>query len=350
MPDAVLVTDDVWRMAESLVGARLRHVVHAASGGNSRIYRVEAETGLFALKYYPPAAPGARDRLGAEIAALHYMRAHGVDGIPTVYGYADRFALYAWMDGAIAERITEADVDTACDFLAHLPRLSAQPGATQFILAAEACLSLQEVLAQIARRVERLEQVAVTEPALKDFLAAEFTPLWGQRVAQARAQWQGAEDAVLPQASQCLIPADFGFHNILKQSDGSLRFIDFEYFGWDDPVKLVADTLLHPGYVLGEAELAQCFNRLTRIFSADPQFMARLLALLPLFSLRWALILCNEFLHEKRANRAFAADKAGDDAAEWNAAKQRQLAKALRMLDHPALALMLTTHSATSAA
>ena len=53
--------------------------------------------------------------------------------------------------------------------------------------------------------------------------------------------------AELPQEWRSLVPSDFGFHNSLRRADGTLAFVDFEYFGWDDPVKLTADILLHPG-------------------------------------------------------------------------------------------------------
>ena len=58
----------------------------------------------------------------------------------------------------------------------------------------------------------------------------------------------------LAQEKRSLVPADFGFHNSLRQGDGSLAYVDFEYFGWDDPVKLTADILLHPGVPLGAAQ------------------------------------------------------------------------------------------------
>ena len=45
-----------------------------------------------------------------------------------------------------------------------------------------------------------------------------------------------------------LSPSDFGFHNTIKSK--KLYFIDFEYFGLDDPVKLVIDFILHPGMKL----------------------------------------------------------------------------------------------------
>ena len=31
------------------------------------------------------------------------------------------------------------------------------------------------------------------------------------------------------------------FTNIIKQNNNNLIFLDFEYFGWDDPLKLISD-------------------------------------------------------------------------------------------------------------
>ena len=44
-----------------------------------------------------------------------------------------------------------------------------------------------------------------------------------------------------------LSPSDFGFHNILSHHN-NLYYIDFEYAGWDDPYKLIADFILNPDY------------------------------------------------------------------------------------------------------
>ena len=54
-------------------------------------------------------------------------------------------------------------------------------------------------------------------------------------------------------AQRALSPSDFGLHNALRGQDGQLRFVDFEYFGWDDPVKLVSDSGDPSGSDLAEA-------------------------------------------------------------------------------------------------
>lgn len=336
-----LETEALIPIACRLAGVPISHLELAASGGNSRIYRAQTQGKTYALKYYAPAAAGTRNRLAAEVAALRFFEQRGIASVPKVYGSEERFALYDWVDGKIPTSITIADSDKATDFLAHFPKLSQSPEAAAFGPAAEACLSLSELLAQIDQRVARLKQVAHQEPALHAFLEGEFAANYARYVADAQAAWkaQGWDVArELPYEERCLVPGDYGFHNVLRTEQGDLAFIDFEYFGWDDPVKLVADTLLHPGYQLSPEVLRHLRARLTELFSLNAAFAVRFATLLPLFSLRWALILCNEFLVEKRVNRAFAANIAESNNAEWERRKQVQLAKARAMLSHPVLA------------
>jgi hypothetical protein len=133
--------------------------------------------------------------------------------------------------------------------------------------------------------------------------------------------------AELPQEWRSLVPSDFGFHNSLRRSDGSLAFVDFEYFGWDDPVKLTADMMLHPGNTLALAQRRRFREAATRLYGGDPAFAGRLSAYLPLFGLRWVLILLNEFIPERWQRRVLAGD-----AGSWSDAKARQLARAREFL------------------
>ena len=65
------------------------------------------------------------------------------------------------------------------------------------------------------------------------------------------------------------MPSDFGFHNSLRREDGSLAFVDFEYFGWDDPVKLTADILLHPGSPLAASQRRRFRQAVCQLYGED---------------------------------------------------------------------------------
>jgi len=132
----------------------------------------------------------------------------------------------------------------------------------------------------------------------------------------------------LPRERQTLSPSDIGFHNALRGADGTLAFVDFEYFGWDDPAKLVSDVLWHPGHTLAPHEALEFRARAADIYSADPDFEVRLATLFPFFGLRWALIVLNEFLSSDRERREFAG-KSGDRLE----IEERQLAKARDLVE-----------------
>ena len=120
-----------------------------------------------------------------------------------------------------------------------------------------------------------------------------------------------------------MCPSDFGFHNALRAPSGRLVFIDFDYFGWDDPVKLTSDFLLHPGMQLSEAAKRRFATAMGAVYGSDAEFRVRLPLLFPLFALRWCLILLNEFLPERWASRVAAGIE-----GEWAAVKRRQLDRA----------------------
>src|SRR5262249_24586189 len=168
---------------------------------------------------------------------------------------------------------------------------------------------------------------ALEERELLTFLENSFIPAYQGVVDRANRDMEAAGldfAKELPQERQSLVPSDFGFHNSLRRPDGSLAFVDFEYFGWDDPVKLTADILLHPGHQLA-APLGRRFQRaaVSLYGSNDDDFETRLGALLPLFGLRWTLILLNEFIPERWQNRVLAGA-----SESWEAAKSRQLNRA----------------------
>lgn len=316
-------------VAGALLSAPVARVEPVASSGrNSRIHYVESGGRRFALKRYPASSGDPRDRLGCEAEALRLMARHGIGNVPRVIAVdaERRSALLTWIDGDPLGSITEGDVGAAAAFLDALHALRAAPEADGLPFASEACLSGAEIERQVRARYTRLHALGAGEPELAAFLDSSFSPALERALIYARAKMTAAGldfMAELPRALQSLIPADFGFHNALRRQDGTLAFLDFEYFGWDDPVKLTADFLLHPGMAL-DAGQRRRFDASARLrYREDPGFDARLDALLPLFGVRWVLILLNEFLPDRWEQRVRAGM-----SLDWGEAKRRQLVRA----------------------
>jgi thiamine kinase-like enzyme len=92
----------------------------------------------------------------------------------------------------------------------------------------------------------------------------------------------------------------------LLKDDGKLYFLDFEYFGRDDPVKLMADFVWHPGMNLNDSQKNTWLKGISTIFKKDPNLNDRFYAAWPLYGLRWSLILLNEFLKDGWQKRVYA--------------------------------------------
>ena len=93
------------------------------------------------------------------------------------------------------------------------------------------------------------------------------------------------ENALNPSA-RCVSPGDFGFHNAIRTPWG-IKFFDFEFSGWDDPVKTVVDFDLQPRVPLS--------SRVRVLGNSLPQLgkglAERYDVLFPILKLKWTCII-----------------------------------------------------------
>src|SRR5579862_1069174 len=157
--EQVSLPEDASSIATRLSGEpvlEVRALQHA--GRNSRLFRVRTPERLYALKVYPN---DGRDRLSREVSALRFLRAFASQKVPAVVGYDETggCALLEWIEGSAVGEPAGADVEQAARLLRVLHELRLRPEAEQLGEAMEACLSARDLIAQIARRRERLGSV-----------------------------------------------------------------------------------------------------------------------------------------------------------------------------------------------
>jgi hypothetical protein len=308
-------------------------VLPLAGGANNRVYRLDTVSGPVLLKSYFRHPDDPRDRLGAEWAFLRFAWAAGVWYVPRPLAAdpAAGLALYEYVPGSTMHgtAATDADVDTAIDFTRALHAAKTRVESAALPRASESCFSLDDHFATVARRVERLRAIpvhGVTDMAAAAFVDTELAPAWRSVLTRARANAAACGlylDRPLDPADRCVSPSDFGFHNALREPSGRLRFIDFEYAGWDDPAKLVCDFFCQPA-VPAPAAAFDRFAAAVGGCSAEPlAFQARAALLLPVYRVKWVCIMLNEFLPVGGSRRAFSGS-----AAEHDARKAAQLGKA----------------------
>ena len=322
----------VREIGEVLTGCTLLDVIPARTGGNNRIYQLVGEDQTFALKFYPPQEEDPRDRLGNEYGFLDFLAQSKLIHVPVpvIRDDTNACALYSWVEGEAVINPTNAEVDSLAWFLMGLQPLKRKPGAQALNPASAACFAPSDTFKQLQDRLERLENAGDAHPGLKHFLENDFRPKAKEATIKSRAALDAKGiDPTRPLASDKLAisPSDFGFHNALRNDTGGLSFLDFEYAGWDDPVKAVADAMLHPGSGMNEEQAQRFLAKITPVFAADSKFEARFAALYPAYALIWCLIILNEFLPERWTRRQLAGQE-----ADLETVQSGQLEKAATLL------------------
>jgi hypothetical protein len=304
-------------LAARLTGCAVSGAAAIGGGGNNQLFRIEAAERTFALKCYAGNPGESRERYTREFEGLAFLWQHGERRVaePLALDAHAQAAVYAWVEGHRCGPATAADLSEMSAFAGTLHELRHAPNAPRLRDAREAVFSAAELGRQLAMRLARLRGVEEQHPQLRGLLndiereGARHDP--GPR---------GNEQ--LADGARTLSPSDFGTHNALR-TPVRLAFVDFEYFGWDDPVKLVADVLWHPAMALDAPARQKFFAAAADVYKVEAEFTARFDRDAPLYGLRWALIVLNEFLPEVWQRRVSAG--AVDDAG---AARGRQFAKA----------------------
>ena len=309
----------------------IKSVQNFEGGGNSRIFRVATKDSELALKIYPDLVADTRPRRANEWSALSLMHdAKMQTPKPFATNKDLNWSLIEWFNGTSADSSDQFRLSQTTDFVRALTEVSnAIRSNSLFGLATEACLTPIDVERQIASRLDFLR--GIDDSGLQKFLEQVLMPMFDDSVKHARRSLKDGYERQLGAGLWALNPSDFGLHNAIITSTNDLVFYDFEYFGWDDPVKLVADFCLHPAMSLNLASQKYWVGEMKLLFAHDSEFELRLKALVPLYAVRWSLIILNEFRSDKLKNRLHAQSTIQSDI---RIKQVEQLEKAKLMIEN----------------
>lgn len=291
-------------------------IIRLPGGANNAVYRVDVPAGSFLLKQYFTHPDDNRDRLGAEVAFCRFAWRHGIQVPPRFVAESrdQHLALFEFLAG---RPVTGAEVDAALvgqaiRFCQRLHEAQTEADANDLPFAAESCFSIQQHLACVNRRLDRLSTIDPTTRLEEDVL--QFVRL------ELGCRWNGVREWVLDRckvhgispeeelspADRVVSPSDFGFHNALVDGAGTVRFFDFEYAGWDDPAKLACDFFCQVAVPVPRGLFpAFCASIVSRLREPE-RVRQRMDVLLSVYQLKWCCIVLNEFLPVGRARRQFS--------------------------------------------
>ena len=174
MPDNQNDLDEVMRLGQRALGRPVIEARRLTSGRNSQVYRLETVESSYVLKRYPA---DHRQRLENEARALRLMKAHALP-VPELIqaNPEEHFSLLECIDGVPVGAIGHRELDAAASFLERLHALRTVAELDSSHLAAEACLSVQELFRQIELRLGRLLREAAGAPDLRQLLNDRVLP------------------------------------------------------------------------------------------------------------------------------------------------------------------------------
>jgi hypothetical protein len=285
-------------------------------GKNNRVYLVKVNNQKYLFKKYFSHPRDPRDRLGTEFSFSSFLWRSGIRQIPEPLTMAPdcRCALFEFVDGRTLQddEISEPHVVKAMEFLRDINREKDSIAARKLSKASDACFSIADHLACVDKRIRGLEAIPVN---------SDIT-LMAQRFVEGTlaVYWKSARETILNRLKMAAIsqyhpldwderylsPSDFGFHNVLLDNRGQLRFIDFEYAGWDDLAKTICDFFCQVQVPVPLRYLSRVEHEISRFCPSAERIFDRVRLLLPAHRIKWCGIIMNEFLEIGAKRRTFA--------------------------------------------
>jgi len=290
------------------VADNIQTITPIQGGRNNRGYDIDNGDAHYFAKFYYHSSLDLRNRLRSEYGFLWYAWNRGVRSIPKPIGCLpeQHLAIYAFIEGGKinTHQISLEQIDEAANFI-H--QLNIEPGRDRALpLASEAAFNIEDHIAIIDQRIQSLAAIEIKNDIDHQvkLLIADIERDWNR--VQCDLATNSVLNTLLSPDDYCISPSDFGFHNTLVTTNGGLRFLDFEYAGWDDPAKMCCDFFCQPEIPVP----LQYFDRFVQAaldYSSNRQaLIARSRAMLPLFHIKWCCIMLNEFLPNGMMRRIFS--------------------------------------------
>ncbi len=306
-----------WDLVRSLLKEQLNFDLidfgEINEGGNNRLFKLNSPSSKLLLKLYK--TPDDRHRLQREFEAFQFLRSKHINQVPEAYlvNLEDYFAIYSFVSGKItkAADLDRAQITALMDFIITLHRLLPNHVDHSFLPSIGASNCLQDYVTSTKTRINKLKTHIATEGSTLlekygfplDF-EQSFDQLFTQITASYSAEYMSSQ---LTSDQLRLSPVDFGPHNTLFQSNGKPMFIDFEYFGWDDPYRLIGDFLNHDQSIdISDEDKKFALKYYIEQMKLDQPEQDRLIAVIKLMSLEWLGVYLQSMTREKLNLRKFA--------------------------------------------
>jgi thiamine kinase-like enzyme len=293
-------------------------VISLKHKGNNKLFKITIDGEENLLKEYSSIYNGQWERGGTEYFSLDYLWNRGFRDIPRPIRFYknENIGIYSFNKGEIidSESIGKEDIFNAVDFLIRVHDLENEEKRL-FSTACSACLCIQDYLDVIDKRLVNVVDYLFKEKG--DFPSRTFLQEVISKANDIKENFEMKSKyfdlkRTISLDEQVLTPADFGFHNILKDNKKKYTFLDFEYFGRDDPARQILDFIHHDKSVGIKRDLKELFLEDYFHKSKKKDIEERIKILDPLVGMTWVLIPLNVLSNDYLKHIQFAHGEIGN--------------------------------------
>jgi thiamine kinase-like enzyme len=255
-------------------GIDVNSVVSKTRGGNSVIYKCKKTDGSYiGVKEYLGDAPRRARSMEREVESLNFLVKHDFKYTSKLISFnkSKPSICYEWIDGTIPEnnKYIKNKIEETLVSLKSLYDVD-----PNFPLAVDAVSSLDTLNKQIAARIDVAKANLINYPEILQLI---------QKAHESKKSNSFLIDT-FPINTYSF--SDIGTHNMLVNSDGKVYFLDFEFFGADSKIKMIADIFSHPQTIFAKEEIVSLAIKLSL---SDNEFQ-QLMNVIPRIAIKWALI------------------------------------------------------------
>ena len=278
----------------------LKQISH---GINSQTFSLKIKNKKRVLKFYPKEDFLNRDRLSNELNFLQFLEKYNMKNIPSpiLWDTNKNWMILSWLEGKKIEIIQPEHVKLLNDFILKTENLKYKKDAKKIQNASEACFDLNSHINCINKRFSFVNSF------LKDFNSNEsskfeffnnFINYIDYEINEIKSKFiNSSSRSILGKElsieKKILSQSDVGFHNIFLSKNSELQFFDFEYAGWDDPHKLIADLILQPDRPV-PLDLIKELKPLFYKFINNKIDKERVYLVMQIYRIKWLLIIFNK--------------------------------------------------------
>lgn len=260
-------------------------------GLNSGIRLVEVGGSKYIIKTYPEDL--TRQRLNTEFGFLVLMNKVGIQNVPKPIKKLSglNVGVYSHLHGETIKTATDFNVSASADFIIELNEKMA-PFSNKLNFASDRFVSYENLLESIGQRILSLRGWAHLHSKEYVHTVNELYMIFQKITDQNSTTAKEFNDNIC-QVNQVISPSDFGLHNVLQ--DGvTVKFLDFEYAGNDNCLKLICDFYCQPRIPISNFQFRGFVNKLNNsVFHMD-SLLDISTKFLPLFRLKWSCIILNQ--------------------------------------------------------